>query len=99
MDGQMFIINQYYVLLWQQKKVNYLVDTNDTQSDYASGNSYTVEYLKNVVKNSIINCEKEFTCIVRSLISDNTFNKGDSIHKKKFLNFTTNFQKEQETSI
>ena len=30
----MFILNQYYVLLRQQKKdENYLVDTNDAQSD------------------------------------------------------------------
>ena len=57
-----------------KKGESYLVDTNDTQSDYASGNSYTVEYLKNVVKNSIINCEKEFTCTVRSLVADNISN-------------------------
>ena len=56
-----------------KKGENYLVDTNDIQSDYASGNSYTVKYLKDVVKNSIINCKKEFTCTVRSLVADNTF--------------------------
>ena len=49
-----------------KKGENYLAGINDTQSDYISGNSYTIEYLKNAVKNSIINCEKEFTCTVRS---------------------------------
>ena len=43
-----------------KKYENYLVDRTDTQSDYASQYSYTVEYLKGVVKNIIINCEKEF---------------------------------------
>ena len=56
-----------------KKGENYLVDTNDTHSDYVSGISYAIEYLKDAVKNSIINCEKEFTCIVRSLVADNTF--------------------------
>ena len=63
----MFIINQY-VLLWQLKKgENCLVDNNDAQSVYISDNSYTIEYLKDVVENSIVNCEKEFICKVRSL--------------------------------
>ena len=52
---------------------NYLVDTNDTQYDYTSDNSYTEEYLKDVPKNSIINCEKKFTCTVKSLVADNIF--------------------------
>ena len=47
-----------------KKGESYLVNTNATKSDYASGNSYTAEYLKNVVKNSIENCEKEFTYAV-----------------------------------
>ena len=70
----MFITNQYYVLLWQQEKgENYLVGyTTDTQSDYASDNSYTVEYLKDVMKNII--CEKVCACTVRSLVAENTFN-------------------------
>ena len=41
----------------QKKGENYLVDANDTQSVYVSGNSNTVDYLKVVVKNSNINCE------------------------------------------
>ena len=59
MDSQMFIINQYICCCDNKTKgENYLVDSNDTQSDYASGNSFTVEYLKNVVKNSIRNLGK-----------------------------------------
>ena len=54
------------------KVENYLADTTDTQSDYASDNSYTVEYLKDVMKNII--CEKVCACTVRSLVAENTFN-------------------------
>ena len=70
MDGQIFIINQNYMLSWQQqqkKGENYLVDTTDTYD-----NSYIVEHLKDT-KNCIMNCEKEFTSTVRSLVTDNTF--------------------------
>ena len=56
-----------------KKGDNYLVNINDTQFDYGFGDSYTIQYLKNVLKNSIINCEKEFICTVRSFVADNIF--------------------------
>ena len=62
-----------------KKGDNYLVNINDTQFDYGFGDSYTIQYLKNVLKNSIINCEKEFICTVRSLVEDNTFSRDDCI--------------------
>ena len=56
-----------------KKGGNFLVDTNDTESDYVSANFYIVEYLKDVVKNSITNCEKDFVCTVRSFVANNAF--------------------------
>ena len=49
MNGQVFIMNQNYVLLWQQKEVgiNYLINTTGM-----FGNSYFVMYFKDVVKNN-----------------------------------------------
>ena len=53
MDGQMFIINQYYEVTNKKKGENYLVDTTDV-----FGSSYNVEHFEDIVKNSTINYKK-----------------------------------------
>lgn len=52
-----------------KKGENYLLETIDT-----SGCSHTIEYLVEVAKNSMIKCENEFKCTVRSLVTDNAYN-------------------------
>ncbi|XP_073411330.1 uncharacterized protein [Dendrobates tinctorius] len=47
----------------------YLTDTIDT-----SGNSHTAEYLLEIAKNSIHQCQEQFGCKVRSLVTDNASN-------------------------
>ena len=69
----------WFDVVTTKKGENSLVETTD-----ASGNSYTVEYLKNVEKNSIINCAKEFMSIVRNLVTDNTFSVKGHITSKCF---------------
>nr|XP_042907854.1 uncharacterized protein LOC122271260 [Parasteatoda tepidariorum] len=52
-----------------EKGENYLVDSIDT-----SGSSHTSEYLAEVTKSTIIKCENEFKCVVRSSVTDNASN-------------------------
>lgn len=47
----------------------YLIDTIDT-----SGHAHTAEYLAEVAMESIKNCQNNFKCIVRSVVTDNAAN-------------------------
>ncbi|XP_063222783.1 uncharacterized protein LOC134531131 [Bacillus rossius redtenbacheri] len=64
----------------------YLVDTIDT-----SGHSHTADYLVHVAKAAVAKCEREFKCLVRSIVTDNTGNvrKMRSDLEKEDLNFIT----------
>lgn len=52
-----------------KKGENYLVDTIDT-----SGCPHKTDNLVEIVKSSLMKCENEFKCIVRSLVTDNAPN-------------------------